>query len=798
MSRDSTLLGAIRGAVTKSAAYEVTPDGNGGHRYRDLGGAQPPVQSSYMRAFGNRSDVQSAMESIQARRELNQGTAFTPGYARRVTGAGRGQDSAQTRAYIQEVDRVAKQYGFSNHLRNQMYSRPQAFAKFKRDVGAANQPATTPAARQTPVTGMKTPAATAGRVNDMQTANALPASQGQPVPESAPGQAAVTPQVQQPDQGKTSLTPYEQYQRGMLSYRDFSRMTRKPSNAVTPLQNPGNMTVAQMQRMAPGQPASAYANASDYAERSRRQQPVSGAGGAGNVGSGQVSTQTSRQPPAPAAGTGGNGFSASEFGISDSDMVRPLANPVPTAGVAGRGFGQEPAAGLAENAAGPVNSMTGEPLTLDDPASRSHVQASGGSAGVCPTCGKPTKAAEAAAVKTAGFWDWLQRRILLNGDVLNAGMKSMVPSGSAPVMVPDLFKPGTTTGEMRPASAIRRDIKNSAKAGVIAGTAYAGIPAGAGYGTAALTGGLGALGGANAFDRSADAVRQAASGDYGGAVRSGTEAALSAGFGAAGKIPQAMTAAKGAAGLLAATDATRAGVYAANGMPGAAASAATGALADSTMFFPGTGKLIRLLRGVGLYGASPVAHTAERNFADNALAGKEHALYGPVDTKTKDAVNSALKSYGVDVKPFADAIAGDAGNAVIDAYVADTPAANAAYAGRGRLRRFMSGLLGTEDLDAVKAREGLVPTGETLTPGGAKAVESGTATARELAPHLKAVQDYQRSWLRKLDRASGWVGRHKGLAATGAAGSLLAGALIWRALANRRRKRKDEIKSGKV
>ncbi len=63
------------------------------------------------------------------------------------------------------------------------------------------------------------------------------------------------------------------------------------------------------------------------------------------------------------------------------------------------------------------------------------------------------------------------------------------------------------------------------------------------------------------------------------------------------------------------------------------------------------------------------------------------------------------------------------------------------------------------------------------------------ALAKKVAPQAKALQDYEGSWRGRLGRALGWAGRNKGLVAAWAGTGLLATALAWRALVNRRKRR---------
>lgn len=314
-----------------------------------------------------------------------------------------------------------------------------------------------------------------------------------------------------------------------------------------------------------------------------------------------------------------------------------------------------------------------------------------------------------------------------------------------------------------------------ATAGTVGGAASA-------LGGAAISG----LGGYNAGTSAFNAADSARHGDYGAAARHGAEAVLSAGFGLAGKVPKALTAAKGAAGVLAGTDLARAGVYAYGGMPAAAGGAAAGALGDLSMFLPGSGLLSNTLRGVGLYGVSPIAGIYEQNAANKALDARTEKLYGPVVEQAQDVATKALRGHGVKVGPYADAIAETAQDAAAGAYAVDSDAVAKKL---NPFRKFLTGLTGSDDVVDLVARERMAENG--ITPGGRQAVADVNDLARKVAPQARAIQDYQESWRGRLDRALGWAGRHKGLVTAGAGAGLLS-LLVWRALANRRKKRQAE------
>ena len=864
---NNSLLVRIRGTLVKSAAMEWVPDGRGGGSYRDLrsSGSGPVVLGqrpavSRGSAGTRRWDQDLANEALAHRQAMRDGSWLSTGHAARMREAGRSQASAQTNANLQEIRQLAAKYKMSPQLQQYLMRNPQELAKLRTPTQTRQQSVSAQTAR---------PAASGTQIPTP----ARPVQQ----PVSAPARPVQQPAVQSP-------APVQQP--AMRSPAPAAQSATQPSNPLVDLLRQGRITQQEFDAASdPNRPrggSSPLFRLYQQGKLSRRDFDRM------TVRPQATPAATRPQSPAPAASASGQTTAGLGFGITDADLPKPLGSPAPVKSPAAKQY----AAASKNFATGQVAQTAQQPnRQLGQGGGQTPQSTAGKTVTTCPTCGgsgkkiaesalpaapkipnpapqplktpsfttKPPTVGRAVADVRPGLPGAVTPKTQALGTAKATGAKQTTVS--TPIMTPKEFKAIPAVPLAKTAQSIafgggtvpQVDTRNWTKddwkryAGMAVGAPFvaASLPAVATAGSvgaaASALGGaaVSGLGGYNAGTSAFDAADSARHGDYGAAARHGAETVLSAGFGLAGKVPKALSAAKGAAGVLAGTDLARAGVYAANGMPEAAGAAASGAAGDLAMFIPGGRLSSRLLSGLGLYGVSPVAKIYEQSAAADALAGKELGIYAPAADKAEQAARSVFDAHGVDSKPYADAISESAADAVTGAYDADTPAAAAAYAGRSWTRKLMSGLLGTDALDAVKAREGLVRgTGAArtipgnlqfgaahravggnglesglaaadslkfsktlgggvpvdtsgLTPGGVAAVRDVASNATGVAPAARAVQDYQASWRGKLGRALGWAGRNKGLLAAGTGAGLLS-LLAWRALANRRKKRQAE------
>ena len=477
MQRNDTLLDRIRGSLGKMAAYEVTPNGAGSHSYRDLGGGQRRVVLGGRPTLGraatpSRWDVDLARESMAHSRAMRDGSWLSPGFARRVTEAGRSRESAQAmfdgtaRRYgvspkTQAQVRQYGQYGMSPDMQRRLMRNPAMLEQFNKatdisgtatgkrlaelrkrraaarsgSAAGASSP-TTPAqaAQSTAVTARPNAAPAVASQAASVRAGAVPGSVAPSagtaraaVPASAAGRPFSRPELSA--KGLTAgsagkLTPYEQYQKGLITHRELGRLSRSRNGAglgqqqampaggsgqVSALPNVGGrMTVADMQRMAPGQPAAAYANATDYSkwtssqakpQVSAAQTPkpstaVNPAMAAGNATS----------PSAPASGPG-IGKRPSAYGSGDMSWMAsgpqppatPAASPQPATAVpAAHPQGGKPLLGRQPSPAG------GGQTALSGGSGNTGALTSGGDMSWMASGAQPPSANAASAWKPAG------------------------------------------------------------------------------------------------------------------------------------------------------------------------------------------------------------------------------------------------------------------------------------------------------------------------------------------------------------------------------------------------------------
>lgn len=370
--------------------------------------------------------------------------------------------------------------------------------------------------------------------------------------------------------------------------------------------------------------------------------------------------------------------------------------------------------------------------------------------------------------KTAGLLSWLRDNIFLNGNVVNAGYRTMM--GGEPTLAPTYFKPGTS--QVRPSHEIVKDLNDSAKA---VATSLPTVPAAAGAtGVGAAIGGaaLGTMGGHGMVSGIEDAAGQVQAGDYGSATRSLLGALVSGAFPAASKYRIAHRLMAGAAGALGATDAGRAVAYGRNGMPSASRAAAVGALADLSLLMPWSRSLRTVLPAIA---TSSVARPLEDRFAQQALGDRVKDIYDRALGPTVAAAQSRLAGAGIrDAAGTAKDI-GDMASTV--AHAVDTE--------RPFKPSFLSGLLATKDLQYVKALEN-------------EAAHGGTAGSRTAANSVRETIDSilgrPGSMRARLSSAAGWLSRN-GKWAIPAAGALVASAAglkLYNAIRSRRKQKEQQ------
>ena len=446
MQRNDTLLDRIRGSLGKTAAYEVTPNGAGSHSYRDLGGGQRRVVLGGRPTLGraatpSRWDVDLARESMAHSRAMRDGSWLSPGFARRVTEAGRSRESAQAmfdgtaRRYgvspkTQAQVRQYGQYGMSPDMQRRLMRNPDMLEQFNKatdisgtatgkrlaelrkrraaarsgSAAGASSPATPAQASQnTAVPAMTNAAPAVASQSASVRAGAVPGSVAPSagaaraaVPASAAGRPFSRPELSA--NGLTAgsagkLTPYEQYQKGLITHRELGRLSRSRngsglgqqqampaggSGQVSALPNVGGrMTVADMQRMAPGQPAAAYANATDYSkwtsshakpQVSAAQTPQPSTAGNPAMAAGNATALS-----APASGPG-IGKRPSAYGNGDMSWMASGAQP-PSANAASAWKPAGSKAVTPSNPAGPA--QPGQKPSLSLSASRNGLTANG-------------------------------------------------------------------------------------------------------------------------------------------------------------------------------------------------------------------------------------------------------------------------------------------------------------------------------------------------------------------------------------------------------------------------------------
>ena len=446
MQCNDTLLDRIRGSLGKMAAYEVTPNGAGSHSYRDLGGGQRRVVLGGRPTLGraatpSRWDVDLARESMAHSRAMRDGSWLSPGFARRVTESGRSRESAQAmfdgtaRRYgvspkTQAQVRQYGQYWMSPDMQRRLMRNPDMLKQFNKatDISGtatgkrlAELRKRRAAARSGSAAGASSPTTPAQAAqNTAVTArpNAAPAVASQPVsvragavqgsgapsawtarsavPASAAGRPFSRPELSA--KGLTAgsagkLTPYEQYQRGLITHRELGRLSRSRngsglgqqqampaggSGQVSALPNVGGrMTVADMQRMAPGQPAAAYANETDYSKwtSSQAKPQVSAAQTPqpSTAGNPAMAAGNATAPSAPASDPG-TGKRPSAYGNGDMSWMASGAQP-PSANAASAWKPAGSKVVTPSNPAGPA--QPGQKPSLSLSASRNGLTANG-------------------------------------------------------------------------------------------------------------------------------------------------------------------------------------------------------------------------------------------------------------------------------------------------------------------------------------------------------------------------------------------------------------------------------------
>lgn len=477
MKCNDTLLDRIRGSLDKMAAYEVIPNGAGSHSYRDLGGGSRGVVLRGRPTPGRAStpsrwDVDLARESMAHSRAMRDGSWLSPGFARRVTEAGRSRESAQTmfdvtaRRYgvspkTQAQVRQYGQYGVSPYMQRRLMRNPDMLAQFnkatdisgtatgKRLAELRNRRAAAQPGSVTGASSTATPAQAAQNTAVTSRPNAAPAVASQAAPvqsgavqgSAAPSAWTARPSVPSSAAGRPfsrtelsakgltagaagKLTPYEQYQKGLITYRELGRLSRSRTGSgigqqqavhagvtgqVSALPNVGGtMTVADMQRMAPGQPAAAYANATDYPRltSSQAKPQVAAARTPQPSTAGKPATASSNATaPSAAASSPGIGKSPSAYGNGDMSRmasgaqppVTPAARPQPSTAVhAAQPQGGKPLLGRQQSPAG------GGQTTLSSGSGNTGALTRGGDMSWMASGAQPPSASAASAWKPAG------------------------------------------------------------------------------------------------------------------------------------------------------------------------------------------------------------------------------------------------------------------------------------------------------------------------------------------------------------------------------------------------------------